>query len=667
MPIALGYVGDPAHEAVISRLVELEQWYRQEATDRYATMVEDWRLYLGQKKADVRKDKEKKWRADVRLPYPYSMTETLAAVIVDIMTSADPFIQIEGVGPEDARLARGMERVLDKSLVNNRWPLVLGMATREKIIQGTQPLKVLYRDSKKYRYFRPAPQEIQKYQEIIKQVMALTGGKLGMPPADPVEHETWRMNFNLNHSRQMGLEIPPLPVDGWQLASDFQGPWIERTSIFDLRFPLKVDPLSKLPIVMHRIIKSKRWLASLTGPEPWKPFDEKQVADCVDSWDKNAWSEWQDEIDQMMGISSSQKLDPYHEDDVELFEVWEPDDPIAPFKVMLNRQAIINKDCNMPYGHSPFIWTRNVPIANQWLGMSEYQQSRRLFHEADTLRSLRLDAVMLQVLPIFVKTKQLGMTEGMKNIRPGMVLEAAQADSIKQLLEMPTQINDAFREINELKGDVDETAGTGGPVRGNAATVGRVTGTEFQGRLNQAMVRSKDRVVRAEEELFDLPKQMLSLLYQFGPEEIITNAAGDNILSMIPRERLQDALDWDVRFRGASKVLNRDIHVQQLKDVLATAGALAVQGVQPLTLEESRTILVKILETMGQKGVHEIITPKGTEELLRLQQWQAMQAQMQAELEQAAAAQEQEQAEGQAAGPGGNGQAAPVQAGELPA
>ena len=622
MPQGTGYLGDGAHDKEVKRIEELENYYRQHLSPRFQEMVEDWALYLAVHK-ETRRDKEKKWRANVRVPYPYSMVETIAATMTDIMGSPDPAIQVEGIGGEDQDFARGLETLFDNTLRANKWQLQKAMAFRSNPIQGTEVFKLGWREVRRNLYLRPKAEDYAFFEQAVQ---AAVKAGAGMAPEDPQEFERWRMDVNL--VKKFG-DIPAAPISGWKSMREYAGPWLERVPIFDLRFSPNRDPLSPLPIIIQRIVVSKKWLMSMSGPEAWKPYDLEQVTRCLGGWDGKLWEQWQDQINEMMGIKQRVLDDPYHDDSAELWEAWEPDAEL-PFKIILNRKAIINKKPNellYAHGQGPYHFIRNIPVAHQYLGMSEYQQSRRLFAEMDTMRSLRLDAVVLQVLPIFMKLKDQGMTDVMKQIRPGMVVDVPSANSIKQLLEFHTNINDAFREVSEIKADIDETAATQPQVRGSTASVGRVSATEIQQRLNQALVRTKDRVVRVEEELSDIPKQALMLWYQFGDPQMVIKASGDRGAQgyNIPRDRFLDALQYDVRFRGASKVLNKDMAAQQLKDAIMTIGNMKLG-----TLKEMRKLIVRWLETMGQKGVYDLITDAGTAEIEQAQQMAAQQAQAEA-------------------------------------
>jgi hypothetical protein len=601
----LGPFGSKFHDKEVSRAYELEQNYRQLLSPRFTETVEDERLYLS-KKLDSRRGKEKKWRADVQVPYPYSMVETISSVMNDIMSGPDPTIQVEGVGQEDKDLAAGVERLFEATLRANKWPLQRAMTFRTAPVEGQTVLKLGWIEKRRNMLLRATPQEVAEFKQSVARAVEQGAPP---PPQDPAQFEQWRQDINL--VKQYG-EVPAPPVMGWRTMTEYCGPHISRVPIWDLRFQPNIDSTGQLPWILQRVVMSKRAVLALAGPEPNKPWDLDQVNAALTGWDGKTMESFQEEVAEMMGIRTAAQVDRYSDESCELWEVWEPDSDF-PFKIILNRKAVINKrpsEMLYAHGHTPYHFVRNIPIANQWLGMSEYQQSRRLFHEMNMLRSLKLDAVTLQVLPIFMKLKDLGMTEAMKSISPGMVIDVARPDGIKQLLDLHPDINDAFREIQSLKEDIDETSATQPQVRGSQGTVGRITGTEFAGRLNQALVRTKDRVVRAEEELSNIPPDAMMLWYQFGDPKTIVKASGNQAMVEIPRDKFLEFLQYDIRFRGAAKVLNKDMFVQQMQSVLEIMTKTNLG-----TVAEKRECMVRMLEAMGQKGVQDIVTAAGTAQL----------------------------------------------------
>lgn len=633
-PVGTGPKGSEIHDSEVSRVVQLEEFYRFGLQTRFREMVENWRMYLAIKN-EIRRDKEKKWRANINVPYPYSVVETIASVMCDIMSAPDPQIQVEGLGRagQDEAISRGLELLFDSTLRYNKWELQKALMFRTMPIQGTDVLKLIWKNVRRNVMFLADPKEQAAFKAAVT---AAATALQQTPPNTPDEFEEWRQHANLNPERgRLGYPmIPAPPVSGLRPQVEYNGPAIERVPIFDLRFNPNIDSTKPLPWVAQRIVMKRDHLLRLSGPTPDKPYDQAQVEAAIGRGgaEGGLWTKWQDEVAQMMGLRSMANTDPYHQDDVELLEVWEPESEF-PFKVILNRSTIINKkpaEMLYAHGHTPFHFIRNVPVAHQFLGMSEYQQSRRLFQEMDTLRSLRLDAVALQVLPIFLRLKDVGMSDLAKEIRPGMIVDAARTDGLKQLLNFHANVNDAFRENQDIKNDIDDTAATQPQVRGSQATMGRVSATEMQSRLNQALVRTKDRVVRAEEELSNIPKDALFLWYQFGdPVTAVRASGGDgDPFIMIPRDHFYDALNYSVRFRSASKILNKDMAAQQLQQYLTLASNLRL-----ITLPEARKTLARWLELVGQKDVAELVSNAGTAQLIADQQAQAQAQQQQAQAE----------------------------------
>ena len=278
------------------------------------------------------------------------------------------------------------------------------------------------------------------------------------------------------------------------------------------------------------------------------------------------------DVAEMLGITNSES-DPAYDDAVELWECWRPNAPDgARYCVILNRKTIINKDpTQLPYWHGqiPFIPIRNVSVPGHLLGISEIQEPEKLYYEMNALRNLRLDAVTLAVLPMFLKMREVGIADFQRHMKPGGIIEAGRADALQQLTKFGSDIGNAFRELDTIKADIDETNATPSHLRGSPSTVGRVSATEAERRFSQSLTRQKQRVLRIEDELQPMVRQMLFLWYQFG-DPVVRVAAGDgqDSIAEVERDRFFEALELDFRFRGASKALNKDLLSQQLMTFL---------------------------------------------------------------------------------------------------
>ncbi len=626
---AFGKMGEDwerAHNAWIADLVTEEDWLRQMLTPIYSKHVTFWKMFLGQK-TDRRDPVHEKWRAFVHVPYPYSGVETIVAAMTDIMQSVDPYVQCEGIGIEDEKFARQLEKLFEYTFRKNKWALTMDLMFREMCVQGTTMPKLVWTERFTQMRSRATVKDVKYFMETV--VEAVRNGAAPPPKNDPAGFELWRQDVNLVGN--YGVQIPSVPVMDTQTRQvrDYCGPLINRTPLWDLRFDPMEENIMAQRRIIHRVVKTREWAEDQVRQGIW---DEEQYLKAMNGWNGEQFETWQTDIAQMMGIEGARNYPsrPRYNNQVEIWEVWSPFDTIK-FAQVLNRQRVVNKTPDQhPYDHGMHVFhpVRNVPIPYQLLGLSELAPSERLYIEMDSLRELRIDALTLAVMPVFIKARVGGISEQQMFLKPGLVIPG-DPNTIKPILNDQRLPPEAYREHDEIKRDIDETNATTSNIRGGSSTVGRVSATESERRYNQALVRTKQRVLRIEEELSEIPRQMLMLWYQFGDPELIGRIVGDKRMSSlqtIDREQFLQAIDADVRFRGATKVINKDMAVQQLKDFISTVFPMGA-----MTLTELRAACKRWLELQGQKALDVLISEDGTTELVEAQKAAALAAQQQAQ------------------------------------
>lgn len=614
---AVGDVDSELHGQVVQRCVDQYMHYTGLLTQPYTKMQEYWKLYLSKKK-DRRKEHEK-WRANVFVPYPLSGVETMVAAVTDILLSSDPPIQPEAIFEKEEKTAMPIQRLLQYTFTRNSWPTELDLLLRSLAVQGLTIPKLTWAKRSQQVFVQPWHKDIEDWKEAVREAEMRTGQKA---PQEPAAFEKWR---DLVNTAQYA-KVPEMPIPGYKDIVEYEGPVITRDSIFTMRFDPFIERFQDQDCFIQRVVKPRTYIAKRTGPEAWKPFDFKAVEAGLGAYDGQRFTEWQREIQNMMGLEGSVEGDPRYQDACEILEVWRKDAE-HPHLLILNRKAIINKPNShgcytMPYHHGqmPYFPIRNIPIEGHMLGISEIQPNEGLYKEMNALRDLRLDAVTLSVLPVFLKMSEAGLPELSHLLTPGMVLSAPRADAIQQLIKYQPNIMDAFREIMEIKGDIDETNATPPALRGGASNVGRVSATESERRFNQALLRQKQRVLRIEEELSPAVRMAQMLWLQFGSHKTRVRIAGDDPYLHISRQQLLESLDMDFRFRGASKALNRDLAAQQLM-------AFAEKFAQWLIPTETRALMRRVYENLGQRGVAEIVSQDGTDFYTAMQQMQQAQQQ----------------------------------------
>jgi hypothetical protein len=299
--------------------------------------------------------------------------------------------------------------------------------------------------------------------------------------------------------------------------------------------------------------------------------------------------------------------DPQYRDSCELLEVWQPDSEV-PFAIIMNRKAVINKNpYTMPFEHGmcAISAVRHIVIPGQFFGQSALQAPESLFDELNKLRNLRSDGATLNVLPVFTKLKEVGLPDALRKIRPGSIIPMSRPDGIQSLVKAPMP-PEAYREPEEINREIDDAMQVYDSTRGAPATIGRVTGTEFQSRASAAGARSKLDIQFQEEDMLPSIQQAISLWAQMSDEPIRVKASGEpSPFKDLSKADLVEALDMQFRFRGATKALNKDMQIQQLTLFADKFGANLLQ-------QEMRLLMRLILEDADLRGSSRVISQEGT-------------------------------------------------------
>ena len=591
---ALLTTGDPAHDKLVREIEDQEQYYRGLLTPFYSTTVEWMKMYRGVIK-DRRAPHEKTWRANVHVPYAYSGVETAVATLCDVLGSSDPAIQPDPAFEADDGSTSAITRLLDYTLRMNQWTSLREMLLRDVVTYGTGFMKVTWEERSSELFHHVLPSQINEFERAVTQAEVATG--VPAPMDDPDKYEEWR---TLVMQAYPALRVPDIPIAGRRKVLVYAGPKITLINLYDLRFDPQIDTIQDQHLVVHRVVKPLSWVERMSDPSnPNRIFDREQVESASASGEER-FQTWQNEQARAMGREMAGGADPIYETAAELWECWMPGTD-TPYCVVMNRSAIINVDYTTPSasGRVPIVAVRNVALAGQLLGISDLEQCMPLYHEMDVLRSLRLDAVTLKALPSFLKQRDASIPDVQRTIRPGQIIDVARADALQPLASASPGLMEAFREIPEIKLDIDETNSTPPQIRGGMAMVGRVSATESERRVTQAQMRTAKKAERIEEELSPLIDEVLLLWYKHADSQVRVRAAGADPLITLDRDALLSSLNQHWRFRGASKAINRDLVAQQLITFAKEFGpTLAPEGL--IALEQ------RIYETLGQKGAERI-------------------------------------------------------------
>lgn len=392
-------------------------------------------------------------RANLKLPYGYSIIETQTPMIVDMFARHDYVIKFEGYGPEDwiwdDLLADHSRKQLSRMEFKSKFPAYV----KSMLLDGTAIAKIpyIYKEMKQTRR--------------ISEIDPQTGIR--------------------STTKQTSIE------------TDFDGPGFEVIPIYDffpdwhVRNPGSIQDMRGL---VHRTWKT---LASLKAANQdrdtqiYKNLDDiRSSLDArTDAWKPPTFSDnFKAQFERLQDLESG---DSGIKDSgsVEIWEYWGLFDPAGDGNfeeyiiTIAHGDVVIRMRPNFyDYKFKPFVATPNVIRSNEFYGIPELTAVRSLLKEVNTIRNARLDVLNLSVNPMWIAEKGLGINKNALYSRPGGVIWANDINGIK-----PIQLGDpsvgSFKETQEIQQDIQNaTAQLNSPAALGklSSTFGRsATGTQF--------------------------------------------------------------------------------------------------------------------------------------------------------------------------------------------
>ncbi len=617
---------DESPEQLVKDCIERRDFYFDALSAKFfKQMADDHKLWLGHRE-DRRKPNEK-WRSWSQLGDPYRLTRIESDAWLEIMSSLDPPLQCEGRGGEDEAMARAFERFGEYMLTANRWTSSQEMLFRNLSIRGWQPMKTGWREIKYSPIARPSDEQRRQFDDQLNEAMKT--GMVTEPPKTKDNPQEWQEWYDANRETYpytpQNPSVPPLP-EMEMLAPRpkdtviYRGPWYDYPSPFTLTFDPFCEDRDEMDFICQRFTKVHSWTEERIEKGE---FDPQAVKDAGTAAENSRLTEWDRQIAEKIGLSFNEN-DPGRKNVDEFFEVWRPLAKRNQYLVIMNRSRIVNRNTDHPFWHrgNPYHFILNVPVTGHPIGLGSYQQLRRTFEDRALFRDMLLNTVVLHGLGVYLKRRGMGLTDMQRMLTPGMIVDVADPEGFRSALGPMTGFAELMQIGQLLLGDQQSLSSTGENVAGATATVGRVSATEATARLTQALVPHKKKAERLEEEESGTLYQMYYNAYQKYPadlselrQQIVGGDQQDPFANpQFTRETFAEVLRYNIRFRGATTKLNKELLAQQLKDFLATIAQIqSTAGIQlaVFTPGELRNIARRIFETFGQKGQEQIITVEG--------------------------------------------------------
>ncbi len=580
---------EPDREKLAEECREYFDYYLQRLSTPYKNMVRWNKLFLNEVKD--RRGPDEDWRAFLPSSYPWSTIKTLAASYNDLILGQTPIIKPHAPSYKNEAGRVNIERLFSYIFRRNRFEGELKRSIEEHGIQGVAVRKNTLVEKSVTSFVYPEERETAAFQEAIAN--ALTNGVQPPDMADREAFEDWRKQAN----EVMGLGIPEMPVPGPRQMRQYFGPGFEHTSIFDLVFDPEIFYFNDQPMIIQRSIKPLSWLMDRTGLEDEKIFDPVAVEEGKGGVPDTQVNQWQAQIAALYGISSDIASNPRLKSAVEIWECWYPEAKRFNYRVVLNRKIVINKNMDNPYPFKhPYIFMRNNTVSGNALGISEFKVVERSFYELSTIRSLRLDALMLSVIPMFVRARDGKSSQEESFVKPGRVFSSNRPEAFKQIIQAGLDPS-IYKEDDEIRNEIMDSTGTQPVLRG-ATAAPRVPTGNVEKAAQQSFTRIKDRVLEFEGEINPFISNSLGIMYCFWPAEQIVRVGGEpkmNPFVTYTRDDLFEAIESDFEFHGARTAFDQEALIQATKEWFTILAGVAPTGMIPSYKMDAHAKLVSTM------------------------------------------------------------------------
>lgn len=355
-------------------------------------------------------------RANLKLPFGFTIIETQVPQIVDAFFKGGNVIQFRGEDYEDAMWEDPITDFHHHQFEEMGFQSKSANFIKAMLLDGTAIAKVPYR-----------------YKEL----------------------ETLRRVTQIDPISGMPISIKQPTVEVL-----FDGPDLEIVPIYDF-FPdwtvKRPGDVAAMRGCVHRTYKT---ITALRQNKNYKNVDEIEVS--LQSKGNSAWAKpyYSDDYkadfdklnDNVEGIKD--------EGEVEVWEYWGLLDPKKDgnFKeyliVIANGDVVLRMEENFyDYKFKPFVACPNYSRESEFYGIPELLAVRSLIKEANTLRNARLDNINLSVNPMWIADRAAGINTKSLFSRPNGVIWTNDINGIKPLPPMDPSIG-SREEMAFIQGDI---------------------------------------------------------------------------------------------------------------------------------------------------------------------------------------------------------------------
>lgn len=362
-------------------------------------------------------------RANLFIPYVYSIVETVVPRLISTVFSSRPYIGVLPVKEEAIENAKDMENLIDYQLTQKIG--IIGVATswfKEALIYGTSILKVGW-----------------EYEEdevwVDEPLMEIFGFPIG--------------------SRRV-KKVQPVKDD----------PLVEHIDLWDFYIDPRAKDIDEADYCIHKVFRDVSYLKRMEEQGIYKNIDEvvKVSKEGAGSWYEEGvgTTAFETGMNTRLGLIGMQSIDK-PSSKIEILEYWTDDRVIA----VANRSVVIRNDEN-PYHHrkKPFVRLVDVLVPHEFYGIGEIEPIEDLQYELNSLRNQRMDNINILINRMWKVIRGADIDAKQLVSRPGGIIEVDDMDDVQEIQMTDTSGNAIENVIEMVRRDMDNADGVYDYARG---------------------------------------------------------------------------------------------------------------------------------------------------------------------------------------------------------
>lgn len=449
-------------------------------------------------------------RSNLFIPYSYSIVETVMPRIIETMFAVRPYIGLIPLRADQENKAQTIEKLIDYQLTQRiRIKHIAAMWVKDALIYGTGILKVGWK--------------VEQRTSVVAEPLADFGEEIG---------ELWGSDL-----------VEGLTDEVEQLVTVYDDPVVDNVDLFDFYVDPSARNIDEAAYCIHREYINIDDIKENSGED--RIYDAAEVNKLIQELkgdkvnDLEAYGEQHDTgvFDRLSSVGYEGA--PMTSDKIEVLEYWTNDRVI----VVAGQRAVIRNEKN-PYrlGKKPFVRIVDVPITGEFYGIGEIEPIADLQDELNTKRNQRVDNVSMIINRMWKVLRGANLDFNQLRSRSGGVVEVDDMADIEPI-EFPHITGDAYHEDEQIRSDIDMTAGVhdytrgGSPDRRETATTASILSEAANERFKLKVTLMEDLGLRR------LGEWLVALNQQFIDEErviSINGAKGLEVFEVAPNRLLGD-------------------------------------------------------------------------------------------------------------------------------